>query len=61
MFGGNSGEKKRMSFFDSYRQHVSRPDVDFLHRLEMDFEPGHASGAVVEDRNGRKYVDWIGG
>jgi hypothetical protein len=27
MFGGNSGEKKRMSFFDSYRQHVSRPTL----------------------------------
>lgn len=50
-----------MSFLDSYGSHVSRPYVDFLHRFGMAFEPGRASGAVVEDRSGRKYVDCIGG
>jgi len=29
--------------------------------MGMDFEAVHASGAVVEDRSGRKYVDCIGG
>jgi len=50
-----------MSFFDNYAQHVSRPYVDFLRRFGMDFEASRASGAVVEDRNGRKYIDCIGG
>ena len=50
-----------MSLFDAYRRHVSRPYVEFLHRIGMDFEAGRASGAVVEDRNGRKYIDCIGG
>ena len=50
-----------MSFFDNYARHVSRPYVDFLRRFGMDFEASRASGAVVEDRSGRKYIDCIGG
>ncbi len=50
-----------MNFLDSYGRHVSRPYVDFLRRFGMDFEAGRASGAVMEDRNGRKYIDCIGG
>jgi putrescine aminotransferase len=50
-----------MGFLDGYGRHVSRPYVDFLHRFGMDFEAGRASGAVVEDRSGRKYIDCIGG
>jgi putrescine aminotransferase len=50
-----------MSFFDNYAWHVSRPYVDFLRRFGLDFEAGHAKGAVVEDRSGRKYIDCVGG
>jgi hypothetical protein len=60
MVGGNSREKVRKSFFDSYGQHVGRPYVDFLDRLRMDFEPGPVSGAVMEERSGWTYVDGIG-
>jgi len=52
---------RSMNFFDSYARHVSRPYVDFLHRFGMDFEVTRASGAVLEDRSGRKYIDCIGG
>jgi len=50
-----------MSLLDTYGRHVSRPYVDFLHRFGLDFEAGHASGAVIEDSRGRKYIDCIGG
>jgi len=50
-----------MSYLESYRRHVNRPYTDFLRRFGMDFEAGRASGAVVEDRRGRKYIDCIGG
>jgi putrescine aminotransferase len=50
-----------MNFLDSYKLHVSGPYVEYLHRLGMDFEAVRASGAVVEDRSGRKYIDCIGG
>ena len=52
---------RSMNFFDTYARHVSRPYVDFLHRSGMDFDVARASGAVVEDRSGRKYIDCIGG
>lgn len=51
----------QMSFLDSYGRHVSRPYVNFLRRFGMDFEAGRASGAVIEDPSGRKYIDCIGG
>jgi putrescine aminotransferase len=50
-----------MTLFDSYKQNVSRPYIDYLRRLGMDFEVVRASGAVVEDQRGRKYIDCIGG
>lgn len=50
-----------MTFVDSYKEHVNRPYADYLQRLGMDFEAVRASGASVEDRNGRKYIDCIGG
>ena len=50
-----------MSFVDSYKEHVNRPYGDYLQRLGMDFEAVRATGALVEDRHGRKYIDCIGG
>ncbi len=50
-----------MDYLDSYKSRVSRPYVDFLRRLGLDFEIARASGAEVEDRRGRKYIDAIGG
>ena len=53
--------KETNELFQQLQAACKPPYVDFLHRLGMDFEPGHASGAVVEDRDGREYVDCIGG
>ena len=50
-----------MNLIDSYKEHVNRPYGDYLQSLGMDFEAVRASGALVEDRNGRKYIDCIGG
>jgi len=50
-----------MKVFDRYAEHVSRPYVEFLDRFGLGFEVSHASGAVVEDQSGRKYIDCVGG
>jgi len=50
-----------MDIFDSYARHVSLPYTRFLQRIGMDFEPGTARGAELEDRKGRTFIDCIGG
>lgn len=46
---------------ETIAKHVSAPYVQFLRRLGLDVEIVRANGAVVYDRNGRKYVDCVAG
>jgi putrescine aminotransferase len=49
------------SILDRYAERVSRPYVEFLHRLQIHFDIRRAEGAVLEDASGRSYVDCVGG
>jgi putrescine aminotransferase len=50
-----------MKVLEIYAQHVSRPYVGFLQRFGLDFEVARASGVLLQDRQGRQYIDCVGG